>query len=138
MAMLRRNEVEVFSWKSDQTINLGVVADLFLWEKMCDPHPIYQDFASLDILTGRFLLASPGEFEEKAPLRSLVPDGLLRQGRYLTVTKGCGCRMGRLGNPYRAGDPRKVAKWWMAIDDGHGMLQLQRCQWRYDIWISGE
>jgi len=92
----------------------------------------------MDVLAGRFRQASPDQIEETAPLRSLVPEGLFRQGRYLTVTRGCGCRMGRLGNPYRAGRPGNVAKWWMAIEDDDDMFQTQRCQWRYDIWISAE
>jgi len=135
MDILKRNEVEVLSWKTDQT-HVNKFVNEFINGGYCDPHPVHWEFGFLDVVAGRFLMASPDELEEKAPLRSLVPAGLFRQGHYVTVTKGCGCRMGRLGNPYRAGAPDNVAKWWMAIEDDYGMLQLKRCQWRYDVWIS--
>jgi hypothetical protein len=135
MAILKRNDVEVLSWKTTHT-GIDGWKNGMLNGVYCDDHPNKLEFASLDILAGRFLQASPDDIAKEAHLRSLVPDGLFQQGRYLTVTKGCGCRMGRLGNPYRALD--NVAKWWMAIDDDDDMFQTQRCHWRYDIWISVE
>lgn len=137
-AILKRNDVEVLSWKARYT-GIDGWKNGMLKGAYCDDHPNKLEFGSLDILAGRFRQTSPHDIEEKAPHRSLVPEGLLRQGRYLTVTKGCGCRMGSLGNPYRAGALDNVAKWWMAIDgDDDNMFQAQRCQWRYDIWISAE
>jgi len=135
MAMLQRNEVEVLSWKTDQTY-VNKYVNKFINGGYCDAHPAHWEFGILDVVAGRFLLASPDEIKDEAPLRSLVPAGLFRPGHYVTVTKGCGCRMGRLGNPYRAGALGNVAKWWMAIEDDFSSLQLQRCQWRYDVWIS--
>ncbi|CAK0799735.1 unnamed protein product [Prorocentrum cordatum] len=140
MAIMKSNEVEVLSWKTDQT-HVDALEDMFLNGGRCDAHPVKLDFGYLDVLAGRFLLASPGVLGEKSPLRNLVPRGLFQPGRFLTVTRGCGCRMGRLGNPYRSGASDSLAKWWMAIEDGkHSkhMHQVQRCQWRYDIWISEE
>lgn len=137
MAILKRSEVEVLSWKADQT-HINMLEDLFLNDGYCDAHWAKQEFGSVDVLAGRFLQASPEKLAEKAPLRSLVPDGLFRQERYLTVTKGCGCRMGHLGNPYRAAAPENVAKWWMGIEDDPSMYQLRRCRWRYDVWFSPE
>jgi len=134
-AILKRNDVEVLSWKARYT-GIDGWKNGMLKGAYCDDHPNKLEFGSLDILAGRFRQTSPHDIEEKAPHRSLVPEGLLRQGRYLTVTKGCGCRMGSLGNPYRAGALDNVAKWWMAIEDDFSSLQLQRCQWRYDVWIS--
>jgi hypothetical protein len=136
-AVLKRNEVEVLSWKTDQT-SINRLVNGAVFGSFCPLHPFKREFGSLDVLSGRFLMASPDKLDEKAVLRSLVPDGLLRPMRYITATKGCGCSMGRLGNPYRAGAADKGIRWWMAIEDDSAMLQIARCQWRYDLWLSEE
>lgn len=80
---------------------------------------------------------SSSSLDDSSDLSSLIPEDLQQPYRFVTVTRGCGCSLGELGNRYA--NPavlKQNAILWAPLVDDTRHMQDMRCKMRLDIWLS--
>lgn len=91
------------------------------------------DFSLFNVVAGRFYTPSTSESSDVGVKR--ISELLLqRPFRFVTVTKGCGCALGPLGNRFRA-DVANVFLWHTLNPEPREMQDI-RCLYRTDFWLS--